>query len=40
MGRIITLVSYLGVAVLIAILILAIMSVAGQFEPQYTNPPS
>ena len=40
MGRIITLISYLGVAILAVIIILAIMSITGQFEPEYTNPPT
>ena len=40
MGRIFTLISFLGVLVLIAIIVLAIMSITGQFEPQFTNPPT
>jgi hypothetical protein len=40
MGRIFTLISFLGALVLIAIIILAIMSITGQFEPQFTNPPT
>lgn len=40
MGRIFTLISFLGVAVLAAIILLAILAIAGQFEPTYTNPPS
>jgi hypothetical protein len=40
MGRIFTLISILGALVLIAIIILAIMSITGQFEPQFTNPPT
>ena len=40
MGRFFTLVSFLGALVLITIIILAIMSLTGQFEPQFTNPPT
>jgi len=40
MGRIITLISFLGALVLVVIIILAILSLTGQFEPQFTNPPT
>jgi hypothetical protein len=40
MGRVFTVVSLVGVLVLLAIIVLAILSLTGQFEPTYTNPPS
>lgn len=40
MGRVFTFVSAVGVLILAAIVILAILSLAGVFEPTYTNPPS
>jgi hypothetical protein len=40
MGRVFTVVSMVGVLILLAIIILAILSLTGQFEPTYTNPPS
>jgi len=40
MGRLFTLISILGVVILAAIIILAILSITGQFEPEYTNPPT
>ncbi len=40
MGRLLTVISILGVVILAAIVILAILSITGQFDPKYTNPPS
>jgi hypothetical protein len=40
MGRVFTILSGLGVLVLAALVILAILSLAGVFDPTYTNPPS
>lgn len=40
MGRVFTFVSAVGALLLIAIIILAIMSLTGYFDPTYTNPPS
>lgn len=40
MGRVFTLVAGIGVLLLIAFVIIAILSLAGVFDPTYTNPPS
>jgi hypothetical protein len=40
MGRVFTLVSMVGVVVLAVVIILAILSLTGHFDPTYTNPPS
>jgi hypothetical protein len=40
MGRVIQLVSMIGILILIGIVILGILSLTGQFEPSFTNPPS
>jgi hypothetical protein len=40
MGRVFTFVSALGVLILAVIIVLAILSLAGVFEPTFTNPPS
>jgi hypothetical protein len=40
MGRVFTFVSAVGVLVLLGIIVLAILSLAGVFDPTYTNPPS
>jgi hypothetical protein len=40
MGRILTLLSFAGAAVLVLIVILAILALTGQFDHQYTNPPT
>ena len=40
MGRVFTFVSAVGVVILAVIIVLAILSLAGVFEPTFTNPPS
>lgn len=40
MGRVLTFLSAVGALLLLALVVLAILSLAGVFEPTYTNPPS
>ena len=40
MSRVFQLISMVGALLLIAIVILAILSFTGAFEPSYTNPPT
>lgn len=40
MGRTLQLITVVGVVILAALVVMAIMSLAGSFDPQYTNPPT
>jgi hypothetical protein len=40
MGRAFTFVAAVGVLILAALVLFAILSLAGVFDPTYTNPPS